>query len=48
MAGNSGDRSLEQTSTWAVAIVCAVFVIISVAIEHGIESLGKVYTYIYM
>ncbi|KAL7085693.1 hypothetical protein ACP275_14G294400 [Erythranthe tilingii] len=43
MAGgaSSGERSLEQTSTWAVAIVCAVFVIISVAIEHGIESLAK-------
>ncbi|KAL2242320.1 UNVERIFIED_CONTAM: MLO protein [Sesamum indicum] len=43
MAAGSGpaERSLEQTSTWAVAIVCAVFVIISVAIEHGIQSLGK-------
>ncbi|KAH6768295.1 hypothetical protein C2S51_013631 [Perilla frutescens var. frutescens] len=37
----AGDRSLEETSTWAVAVVCAVFVIISVVIEHGIESLGK-------
>ncbi|KAL0322826.1 UNVERIFIED_CONTAM: MLO protein1 [Sesamum angustifolium] len=37
----TGERSLEQTSTWAVAIVCAVFVIISVVIEHGIQSLGK-------
>ncbi|KAK4387821.1 MLO protein1 [Sesamum angolense] len=43
MAAGSGpgERSLEQTSTWAVAIVCAVFVIISVVIEHGIQSLGK-------
>ncbi|KAG8369292.1 hypothetical protein BUALT_Bualt15G0136200 [Buddleja alternifolia] len=41
MAGGSSDRSLEETSTWAVAIVCAVFVIISVALEHGIHSLGK-------
>lgn len=42
MAGSSGDRSLEETSTWAVALVCAVIVVISVVIEHGIESLGKV------
>ncbi|KAL8487094.1 hypothetical protein ACS0TY_023683 [Phlomoides rotata] len=44
MAGggsDTGERSLEETSTWAVALVCAVFVIISVVIEHGIESLGK-------
>lgn len=41
MAGGSGDRSLEETSTWAVALVCAVIVVISVVIEHGIESLGK-------
>ncbi|KAI3459941.1 hypothetical protein Pfo_016604 [Paulownia fortunei] len=40
-AGSSSDRSLEETSTWAVAIVCAVFVVISVVIEHGIQSLGK-------
>ncbi|WCJ44743.1 Protein MLO [Euphorbia peplus] len=37
----SGDRSLKDTPTWALALVCAVFVIISVAIEHGIHSLGK-------
>lgn len=43
MAASAGDRSLEETSTWAVAVVCAVFVVISVAIEHGIESLGKVF-----
>ncbi|XP_057776267.1 MLO protein homolog 1-like isoform X2 [Salvia miltiorrhiza] len=41
MAAGSADRSLEETSTWAVAVVCAVFVIISVAIEHGIDSLEK-------
>ncbi|KAK4434107.1 MLO protein1 [Sesamum alatum] len=44
MAAGSGpaERSLEQTSTWAVALVCAVFVIISIVIEHGIQSLGKI------
>ncbi|KAL2512783.1 MLO-like protein 6 [Abeliophyllum distichum] len=41
MAPGAGDKSLEETPTWAVAIVCAVFVIISVIIEHGIHSLGK-------
>lgn len=48
MAAGSGssDRSLEETSTWAVAIVCAVFVVISVVIEHGIQSLGKVSVYV--
>ncbi|GFZ10550.1 seven transmembrane MLO family protein [Actinidia rufa] len=42
MAKYEGDRSLEETPTWAVAIVCAVFVIVvSILIEHGIHSLGK-------
>ncbi|XP_058080207.1 MLO protein homolog 1-like [Magnolia sinica] len=42
MAPNaSGERTLKETPTWAVAVVCAVIVIISVAIEHGIHSLGK-------
>ncbi|CAL5349536.1 unnamed protein product [Camellia sinensis] len=36
-----GDRSLEQTPTWAVAVVCAMFVIVSILIEHGLHSLGK-------
>lgn len=38
----AGERSLQETPTWAVALVCAVFVIVSVLIEHGIESLAKV------
>ncbi|KAL3845901.1 hypothetical protein ACJIZ3_003304 [Penstemon smallii] len=41
MAGGSEDRSLEETSTWSVAIVCAVFIVISIVMEHGIQSLGK-------
>ncbi|KAK9164890.1 hypothetical protein Scep_000081 [Stephania cephalantha] len=40
-AGGGDDRSLKDTPTWAVAIVCAAFVIISVIIELGIHSLGK-------
>ena len=44
MAGGegTGERTLRETPTWAVAAVCAVFVILSVLIEHGIHSLGKV------
>ncbi|KAL4313325.1 hypothetical protein GQ457_01G008390 [Hibiscus cannabinus] len=42
MAGDySKERSLEETPTWAVAVVCAIFVLISILIEHGIQSLGK-------
>ncbi|XP_021284257.1 MLO protein homolog 1-like [Herrania umbratica] len=40
MAAAKG-RSLEETPTWAVAAVCAIFVIISILLEHGIHSLGK-------
>ncbi|KAF2312524.1 hypothetical protein GH714_034954 [Hevea brasiliensis] len=44
MAGGAGygERSLKETPTWAVALVCAMFVIISVIIEHGIHSLSQV------
>ncbi|XP_028103090.1 MLO protein homolog 1-like [Camellia sinensis] len=41
VAGANGVRSLRETPTWAVALVSAVFVIISVLIEHGIHSLEK-------
>eukprot|EP01018_Ginkgo_biloba_P015674 Gb_09144 [translate_table: standard] len=43
MAGGSGSgdsRSLEQTPTWAVAAVCAVFVVISILIEQAIHLVG--------
>ncbi|KAK1586616.1 hypothetical protein Q3G72_004272 [Acer saccharum] len=43
MAGATGDRSLKETPTWAVALVCAGFVIISILIEHGILSIGKLF-----
>jgi hypothetical protein len=44
MAGaNSGnDRSLEQTPTWAVAVVCLAFVAISIIIERAIHHVGDV------
>ncbi|XP_004500844.1 MLO protein homolog 1-like [Cicer arietinum] len=42
MAGAAlGERTLKETPTWAVAAVCAVFIIISVLIEYGIHSLEK-------
>ncbi|KAF4349387.1 hypothetical protein F8388_012557 [Cannabis sativa] len=40
-AGAPGERTLQETPTWAVALVCSIFVIISVLIEHAIHSLGK-------
>ncbi|KAL9312481.1 hypothetical protein ACSQ67_017933 [Phaseolus vulgaris] len=43
MAGGAsgGERTLQETPTWAVASVCAVFVVLSVLIEHGIHLLEK-------
>ncbi|KAI4368782.1 hypothetical protein MLD38_017297 [Melastoma candidum] len=41
MASGSGGRSLEQTPTWAVAIVCFVLVLVSIAIEFIIHLIGK-------
>ncbi|XP_059646897.1 MLO-like protein 6 [Cornus florida] len=37
---SAGDRSLEQTPTWAVAVVCFVLVAISIVIEHIIHLIG--------
>lgn len=42
MAGAPGDRELPETPTWAVALVCAVIVLLSVAMEHGLHKLGHV------
>ncbi|XP_042408577.1 MLO-like protein 6 [Zingiber officinale] len=39
--GGEGSRSMEETPTWAVAVVCLVIVVISVLIEHAIHLLGK-------
>ncbi|PWA68042.1 MLO-like protein 6 [Artemisia annua] len=36
-----GIRTLENTPTWAVAVVCLVLVAISILIEHGIHITGK-------
>ncbi|EXB74407.1 MLO protein-1-like protein [Morus notabilis] len=39
--GSPGERSLKATPTWAVTLVCAVFVIVSVIIQLAIHSLGR-------
>ncbi|XP_078432609.1 MLO-like protein 12 [Wolffia australiana] len=41
MAGGGGGRSLEDTPTWAVAIVCLALVVISIFIEYLINLVGK-------
>uniref|UniRef100_A0A2P2JS80 MLO-like protein n=2 Tax=Rhizophora mucronata TaxID=61149 RepID=A0A2P2JS80_RHIMU len=41
MAGDTEGRSLEETPTWAVAVVCFVLVLISIIIEHIIHLIGK-------
>lgn len=39
--GASTDRSLEQTPTWAVAVVCFAFVVISLIIEQSIHHVSS-------
>lgn len=41
MAGGGGGRSLEETPTWAVAVVCFVLVAVSIVIEYIIHLIGK-------
>ncbi|KAB2074067.1 hypothetical protein ES319_A07G127700v1 [Gossypium barbadense] len=41
MAGGSGGRTLEETPTWAVAVVCFALVLISIIIEHILHMIGK-------
>ncbi|CAA0823182.1 MLO-like protein 2, partial [Striga hermonthica] len=41
MAGASGGRSLEQTPTWAVAVVCFALVAVSIVIEYIMHLIGK-------
>lgn len=42
MAGGGGDRQLDQTPTWAVAGVCAVIILISIALEMILHKVGTV------
>ncbi|GAB2289306.1 MLO-like protein 9 [Dionaea muscipula] len=39
--GGGGGRELDQTPTWAVAAVCAVIVIISIALEKVLHHVGE-------
>ncbi|KAF8009014.1 hypothetical protein BT93_J0105 [Corymbia citriodora subsp. variegata] len=41
MAGGSTGRSLEETPTWAVAVVCFVLVLVSIIIEYIIHVIGQ-------
>ncbi|KAM0034055.1 hypothetical protein Hdeb2414_s0016g00492991 [Helianthus debilis subsp. tardiflorus] len=46
MAGGddySSERKLDQTPTWAVAGVCAVIIIISIALEKVLHKFGKIF-----
>ncbi|XP_052176044.1 MLO-like protein 9 [Diospyros lotus] len=38
--GHSGSRELDRTPTWAVALVCAVIVMISIALEKVLHSVA--------
>lgn len=40
-----GERQLDQTPTWAVGLVCAVIVIISVLLEKLLHYIGHVTLY---
>ncbi|XP_045813665.1 MLO-like protein 8 isoform X1 [Trifolium pratense] len=37
---NDSSRQLDQTPTWAVAAVCTVFILISIALEKSLHKLG--------
>lgn len=41
MAPAAKERSLEQTPTWAVAVVCFILVLVSIIIEYIIHLIGK-------
>lgn len=42
MAAAAGGKSLEQTPTWAVAVVCFVLLLISIFIEYSLHLIGHV------
>lgn len=44
MATQVKERTLEETSTWAVAVVCFVLLFISIVLEHSIHKIGTVST----
>ncbi|KAF3781258.1 hypothetical protein EJ110_NYTH37464 [Nymphaea thermarum] len=38
---SASSRSLEQTPTWAVAVICVLFIAVSFLLEHLLSSLGN-------
>lgn len=42
VGSDGNERSLEQTPTWAVTVVCSAFVIISLLIDRAIHHAGTV------
>ena len=44
MAGsNAGEtRELSATPTWAVALICAVMIVVSLLLEKGLHHIGEV------
>jgi hypothetical protein len=40
--GATPARELDQTPTWAVAVVCAVIVVISIILEKVLHMVGEV------
>lgn len=40
--GDPNAKELDQTPTWAVALVCAVIVIISILLEKVLHKVGEV------
>ncbi|KAJ3681990.1 hypothetical protein LUZ60_014563 [Juncus effusus] len=43
-AAGEDTRKLDQTPTWAVALVCAVIIIISLLLEKGLHHVGEWFT----
>lgn len=46
MAGGGGgeaSRRIDQTPTWAVAVVCTIIIVVSIALEKIIHKLGTVF-----
>ncbi|XVF35805.1 hypothetical protein REPUB_Repub19eG0002400 [Reevesia pubescens] len=39
----AGARELDQTPTWAVAVVCAVIIVISIFLEKALHLIGKLF-----
>ncbi|GMJ14864.1 MILDEW RESISTANCE LOCUS O 5 [Hibiscus trionum] len=43
MSGGAHGRELDQTPTWAVAVVCAVIIVISIALEKVLHTVGEIF-----